>query len=340
MKLRTFRILVITGNTALNNQIHKYLNCKHYVLESTGTPESGLKKFRERPFNLVIYQEPLKEKVGFRFYKKIEHELDKRNTAFFLLVNQYQMEDLKLGLELGIDNFIFTPIDETSIRNKVDKLCKRASFYNYYETPRFYEQFQSSPIPMFFSEDLKITEGNAAFSKLFGRPDKQPGCMHFNDVFNLNGNQYNRLNVLKLENGLIDQCWLDDVASMLRPQQKFSLYKSVIGGRDSNRILTFLMPRFNLYDTKSESTDSGYSGNGMQHNEWPANPGESSFCLTSRESEIFSLSASGVPLKQIAAHLNLSQRTVEKHRANIMKKTNSHSMVEAIHKLRRSGEWY
>lgn len=42
--------------------------------------------------------------------------------------------------------------------------------------------------------------------------------------------------------------------------------------------------------------------------------------LTEREQEIAKLVAAGQMSKEIAAHLNLSVRTVEKHRANIMEK--------------------
>jgi DNA-binding NarL/FixJ family response regulator len=45
--------------------------------------------------------------------------------------------------------------------------------------------------------------------------------------------------------------------------------------------------------------------------------------LTEREQEIARLVAAGQMSKEIAAKLNLSVRTVEKHRANIMEKSES-----------------
>jgi DNA-binding NarL/FixJ family response regulator len=38
----------------------------------------------------------------------------------------------------------------------------------------------------------------------------------------------------------------------------------------------------------------------------------------------------GLPMKQIADKLSISDRTVEKHRANLMVKTNSKNMIEVI----------
>jgi DNA-binding NarL/FixJ family response regulator len=48
--------------------------------------------------------------------------------------------------------------------------------------------------------------------------------------------------------------------------------------------------------------------------------------LTQRQSEIMELVLAGHPSKNIAADLGISQRTVENHRAAIMKKTGSKSL--------------
>ena len=52
--------------------------------------------------------------------------------------------------------------------------------------------------------------------------------------------------------------------------------------------------------------------------------------LTVREIEIIKLLAQGMSSSQIAAKLFISENTVETHRRNILRKTNSHSTVELI----------
>ena len=49
--------------------------------------------------------------------------------------------------------------------------------------------------------------------------------------------------------------------------------------------------------------------------------------LTSRETEVLQLIAEGAPNKQIAAHLNVSIKTVEKHRQQLMLKLNIHDIA-------------
>jgi DNA-binding NarL/FixJ family response regulator len=52
--------------------------------------------------------------------------------------------------------------------------------------------------------------------------------------------------------------------------------------------------------------------------------------LTSREREIVQLLAEGKSSKEVASHLNLSLKTVETHRSNIMRKLNLHSVSELV----------
>ena len=49
--------------------------------------------------------------------------------------------------------------------------------------------------------------------------------------------------------------------------------------------------------------------------------------LTEREREVLRLVAAGLPTKQIAARLDISARTVEAHRANLMRKLGLRSVA-------------
>jgi DNA-binding NarL/FixJ family response regulator len=59
--------------------------------------------------------------------------------------------------------------------------------------------------------------------------------------------------------------------------------------------------------------------------------------LTAREREIVQMLAEGHSNKQVAATLCVSQKTVETHRANIMRKLDLHSLAELVHYAIRNG---
>lgn len=59
--------------------------------------------------------------------------------------------------------------------------------------------------------------------------------------------------------------------------------------------------------------------------------------LSPREQQVMRLVAEGVPSREIAARLNLSLKTVENHRANLMKKLDVHSKMELVRYAARLG---
>ena len=59
--------------------------------------------------------------------------------------------------------------------------------------------------------------------------------------------------------------------------------------------------------------------------------------LTGREQEIMVLLAEGLSTKEIAGKIYISSRTVENHRANLLKKLNIKNMVELVRYAARLG---
>lgn len=56
--------------------------------------------------------------------------------------------------------------------------------------------------------------------------------------------------------------------------------------------------------------------------------------LTGREREVMRLAVQGLPNKEIAQRLGISHRTVEIHRARVMRKTGAANLVELVHLAR------
>ncbi len=60
-------------------------------------------------------------------------------------------------------------------------------------------------------------------------------------------------------------------------------------------------------------------------------------CLSSKERQVLQLVAEGKPTKLIADELNLSAKTIEKHRQHVMEKLNIHSVAELTKYAIREG---
>ncbi len=60
-------------------------------------------------------------------------------------------------------------------------------------------------------------------------------------------------------------------------------------------------------------------------------------CLTERERDVMMLAAQGLANKEIARRLSISHRTVEIHRARIMRKTGAATLLDLVHLAKASG---
>jgi len=69
----------------------------------------------------------------------------------------------------------------------------------------------------------------------------------------------------------------------------------------------------------------------------PAGPPRGIELLTDREREVLKLVAQGLPTKEIASKLFISARTVETHRANLMRKLDLHSVAKLTQFAIREG---
>ena len=93
--------------------------------------------------------------------------------------------------------------------------------------------------------------------------------------------------------------------------------------------------RHRLFFSSRVAERFGSPGLAAGHPDAPAPRSRSQ--LTQREREIVQLLAEGKSNKEVAGVLNISVRTAETHRANIMLKLNLHSIVELVHYAVRNG---
>jgi len=107
------------------------------------------------------------------------------------------------------------------------------------------------------------------------------------------------------------------------------LLKSDVGRDLIAAVDALLHNRTYLTSTVSRLIMDGYLGKGPRAGEEKSGI-NGSFRLTSREREIIQLLAEGKSSKEVASLLNISVKTAETHRANLMRKLGCHSVVELV----------
>jgi DNA-binding NarL/FixJ family response regulator len=340
MKDAPITILLFESSSRQDDKLKKLLENKGFLVESAARIDVVIEKIMSHSVNLVISRNQVNEFTGFEIFKILEKYLRNCGIPFFLVLDTSEREDMIIGLEMGIDNFIFHPYNEISLYCKIENQLKKREELNIFATNHFMDFFNSSAVAMFFVSGNKIAKVNEAFNKMYNGCSFQMIDLPVDTIFNIRANKQNDINFRRFQNGITNECHLTNVSCNYNPGCWFNV--DFFRGNHINAGVYFaeLLPTVvsetmagsvavnqNLNHSFKEDNYDFDDDDDQQHQ----------FKLTKREAQIFELSAKGLPIKLIADHLELSERTVEKHRANIMEKANAKNMIEAIVKIHNNG---
>jgi len=324
------KILLIEPSAEKNVSLTNLLIKQNYIVDSEKDVEVGIQKAISGNFNLIICQYEMPVLNGFKVYKKLENHIIANGIPFFLCFNSFVEEDILISLEIGIDNFIIYPYDETIIKHKIENHFKKTSGQRAFETDKFKVFLETSPIAMFSTIDSQVDMVNDAFCKLFNVTEESLQDVLINEMFNLLEDKKNVLILRKFINGLFQQCCLKAVNVLSNSNLLYDIYLSHLSNVESGKMVAIVVAS-DVYKEKDYfMVDYPIRNFRLPERDFDENGNKHTVKFTAREKQILELSAQGISIKQLAPILNLSERTVAKHRANIMEKVNATNMIEAI----------
>ena len=326
----SYKVLIIEPSQETRMLLSKILETNNCFVETANSADDGIQAALKGNFNLIICQNRFVNYSAFQVFNALESDIVECGTSFFILSDKFENEDFIIGLEMGIDNFINTPIKEKSLLKKIESQRNKLNNTNVSDVHKFKDFFQNSPVATFSFTDRRIIKINKAFTELFNIDTVNGKEVMFDNIFDLDEVSKNKINFLKFENCLSDYCLLDKVRFVGETDKYYTIFSHNVGNNKNKRFLGQVVEESNnSAEVKQDDTCPIYGtclkiANNINTYE------SAEIHLTKRENEIYQLSAKGLPIKQIAAELNLSERTVEKHRSNIMAKAESNSIIEAI----------
>lgn len=289
------------------------------ILEVMGHVEKGF-------YHVVIYQETSEEIGLLEVYNSLESFIQRNKMNLLYLVDRNDTEKIINASEMGISNMIFKPYKFFHIEKKINNLVFKRTFSSLLEKVSFKNFFYNNPIPLILIENSRIYRVNQALLKLIIGNKVQYEEVRIIDFFQFENDPKKYFLFKRLESGIDQYCILKKVQVKGLDRVYFDLF---IVRDTTERILIQLntieskdypIGKYNFYRSNLEKGES-FSKNYVESG------------LTKRELEVLKLSAEGLPIKIISQELNISPRTVEKHRANILQKFGAKSIVEVLNKL-------
>jgi len=316
-------ILLNINSDVIYGQLFNILQKSNYRIARTKNIQSVIQKTIELSPDLIICSHDFVEYDAFQTYNLLKRTTFDCAIPYVVYIENYESEDIRLGLDLGIDNFIFAPPNENRIIAKLKLLFDKIDKHKAFEKSSFDKLFVSSLVGMIVCDSGKIERANQAFFKLLPFCDED-SFSSINEILNFNNAHEKEKQFARCLNGLTNECVIKDVSLKGTSELQVNLFVSNISNLVKNRTLI----QFEIKSNTSTMTNNGYC---KEFDE--ASKSGMDSVLTAREFDVLKISGKGVPVKLIAAELGISQRTVEKHRSNIMRKTDSVNIIEAIDKV-------
>ncbi len=285
---------------------------------------------------------------GYQVFKILRESSAIDHVPFIFITANSDLQEMRLGMELGADDYIFKPIDLERLVRTIERRLERFNKIKEMSKSEFNALFNISPNGIFLFDGEVILEANPTISRLLNlKRENLPGY-RITDFVDPDSSQKIREKISWCINGLIDS--FSERICLLTPKgehRNAHLYTSVSQKLPNYSLMIGLIPLVGLRNEryeiemndilkilrKADIPISSHLTEQMaeifgQPNTQPIRTDSSFF--TKRESQVLGLSMQGLPMKLIADKLHISDRTVEKYRARLMEKTNSNNMIEMI----------
>ncbi|WP_143962700.1 response regulator transcription factor [Litoribacter populi] len=311
------KILVLTSCEKRGKDLLKLLSNNNYAVQvqvQFSAKEEEL--IRRRKVDAVICDQKNKSIGGLSLFQGFSDYFFQ--IPFFLILDEFDSEEVMLALEAGVSNLFFAPLSNDLLLKKVSVEFSKLEKANVLNTTGFREFFEDSFTPKMLMRNNRFTSSNTMLNELNPVFCKLALGKTLDEIFDLSKSKSNSLNIKRFMNGISNSVKVYGVECkhtgsaydmlLLRPSNSYS-----------GEYIIELVP------LKPVASDDGT----VKFDAEMLSSGKS-VKLTERETQVLKLSASGMPIKVIAEELKVSNRTIEKHRANIMEKFGANNIIEAI----------
>ncbi len=337
MKPSIKKILLIDSAESGASEFREVLKGLDFqIIDLQNTILATQKVIEESP-HIICCNHKLSEFSGFQMFNTLKSTLQKKQIPFLLILPCIDKNSLLMSEELGIDGFILPPFEPEEVNNILTTQLQKKEKRFTLEEKKFKTLCKILPYAIFVTENGKIIEANQKFYELSGIDISAGNTVFITHVFNFNSNKKEELKFIRFINGLTKLSCFNNIPLISSPDKLFHIYFSYI--EDSFipiRMLGTAIP----VELKKQASEIIKSLIPSKQNGKSIIKKSTTFTndiFTKRETEILMLSATGTPIKHIADRLGISIRTVEKHRSNLIHKSKTNNIMEAVFLARKNG---
>jgi len=354
------KILLVEDDRALAITISNLLRVKGYEVTHAGDGASGIQKAFEIIPDLILCDISMNEINGYDVFNVLKESSATAMIPFVFLTAKSELKDIRFGMQLGADDYIVKPFEYDELLTSIATRLHKAEAHRKANEEKFIALSMIAPYGIFIYQGDKFIETNPSLSATLGYSRDELLNMGFADMVAVKDKNtaidkinrclrgfekdiHIRFNVLKKDGQQISTELYGIVGLKVKGRSSMLgtliatradvIHEQDLEGIPINEIEEFEKAIDMLAGTRNYISTELVNKLISVFRDNEAIKEKSHEVLVSfseRELEVLILVCQGLSTKQIADQLFISSRTVEKHRANLMTKTNSKNIIEVI----------
>jgi len=299
------KILLIGSDDNLLKKTSEYLTNANFDVITATEGASGVQKTLEFMPDLILCDTDTSGLNGYEIFNTLQQINSTAIIPFVFLMNKVSNEDVRAAMNLGVDDYLEMPYELHQLLKLVEIRLEKQEKIIGLADEKFNTLMEHSNDGIFIYQDEKLSYVNKKFCDFVA---------------------YSKRELIGMN--LVNIIYKDDIHLVV---DKFSrclkgIHKEIlvdlraISGNQKIVNIT-LSGSITNFNGKKNIVGSIRPVNNLEKEFF--SPRKSEINITSREKEILELICEGNSNSEIAQQLNISDRTVEGHRANLLNKTES-----------------
>lgn len=344
------KILLIEDDVNLGITLQKILTLSNYDVSLATNGASGVQKAFQLNPDLILCDINMYPVDGYQVFKILEESAILARIPFVFLTGSAELNDIRYGLALGADDYLVKPVLKETLIQTIEKRLEKIGAIQEEARKSFNRLFDISPVGLVLFDEEKIIKANPTFRKISGI-NGTTNEIAFCDVWDTTSCDRVSTQISKIKTEHKEQI----VEHIKFCNPGVSNNTGALSIAEFDRWYTNEVSYLGIFTPEASKNSGKESGeyieeiyNVLRHeniritealgrkimdlfrdtDQKIQNPPDSIF--TARENQVLNLSMKGLPIKIIAERLNISDRTVEKHRTKLMEKAGASNMIEVI----------
>jgi len=351
------KVLLIEDDISLAGTVRNYLKLKGFEVFHANNGASGIQMAFEMEPDAIVCDINIPVIDGYQVFKVLNETQTKLTVPFIFLTAKTDLQEIREGMKLGADDYITKPFDFNDLYSSIITRIEKQQRLLKTNEDKFLTLLNNSEHGAFICSKDKFALVNQKMTTLFGYSQIELEQKNLIDLADSESKQLIEKTVSRCISERQKEVTVEFTAvhKRLKPLKLklvagFSNYNShpcVVGylvnlTGDSYHLKDVALSKKDLFDLGRAieifSTDYDFISkdlvnkltNVFKQEKSKADQNPQFIELTVREKEVLGEICLGKSTPEIAESLFISERTVEKHRAAIISKTNSKNMIEAV----------